>query len=78
LFTTNTTCPELGSNPGHRCEKPVTNRLSYSTVYQIIPYGDNPEGKDVNINDSKTSNMLLDGVSADLMTAIKNLVVLSI
>jgi hypothetical protein len=33
LSTTNPTCPDPGSNPGRRGEKPATNRLSYSTAY---------------------------------------------
>jgi hypothetical protein len=30
--TTNPTWPDLGSNPGHPCGKPATNRLSYGTA----------------------------------------------
>jgi hypothetical protein len=30
--TTNPTCPDLGSNPGHRCGNPATNPLSYGTA----------------------------------------------
>jgi hypothetical protein len=29
LSTTNPACPDLGSNPDRRSEKPVTNHLSY-------------------------------------------------
>jgi hypothetical protein len=32
LSTTNPTWPVLGSNPGRRCGKPATNRLSYGTA----------------------------------------------
>jgi hypothetical protein len=32
LSTTNPTWPALDSNPGRRCGKPATNRLSYSTT----------------------------------------------
>jgi hypothetical protein len=32
LSTTDPTWPDLGSNPGHRGGKPVTNRLSYDTA----------------------------------------------
>jgi hypothetical protein len=32
LSTTNPTWPELGSNPGRRGRKPMTNRLSYGTA----------------------------------------------
>jgi hypothetical protein len=28
----NPTRVDLGSNPSHRCEKPMTNRLSYGTA----------------------------------------------
>jgi hypothetical protein len=33
LFTTNPISPDLGSSPGRW--KPVTNRLSYGTAYEI-------------------------------------------
>jgi hypothetical protein len=33
LSTTNPTWPYLGSNPGCRCGKPATNRLSYGTAF---------------------------------------------
>jgi hypothetical protein len=36
LSTTNPTWPDLGSNPGHRCRKPATNRLSYGTALHSI------------------------------------------
>jgi hypothetical protein len=36
LSTTNPTCPDLGSNPGHRGWKPATNRLSYGTAYAAV------------------------------------------
>jgi hypothetical protein len=32
LSTANPTWPDLGSNPGRRCGKPVTNRLGYGTA----------------------------------------------
>jgi hypothetical protein len=32
LSTTNPTCSDPGSNPGRRCGKPATNRLSYGTA----------------------------------------------
>jgi hypothetical protein len=32
LSTTNPTWPDLSWNPGHRCGKPATNRLSYVTA----------------------------------------------
>jgi hypothetical protein len=32
LFTKNLTLLDLGSNPGRRCGKPATNRLSYGTA----------------------------------------------
>jgi hypothetical protein len=35
LSTTNPTCPDAGSNPGRRCRKPATNRLSYGTASVI-------------------------------------------
>jgi hypothetical protein len=34
LSTTNTTWPDLGSNPGRRVGKSATNRLSYGTALQ--------------------------------------------
>jgi hypothetical protein len=34
--TTNPTWPDLGSNPGRRCGKPATNRLSYSTAMSAV------------------------------------------
>jgi hypothetical protein len=35
LSTTNPTSPDLGSNPGHRCGKPATNRLRYVTTSSL-------------------------------------------
>jgi hypothetical protein len=41
LCTTNSTCPDLGSNPGHRGGNPATNHLSWhglwSTLATIVP-----------------------------------------
>jgi hypothetical protein len=36
LSTTNLTWPDLGSNPGRRGGKPVTNRLSYGTALSSL------------------------------------------
>jgi hypothetical protein len=36
LSTTNTTWSEPGSNPGRRCGKPTTNRLSYNTAVKHL------------------------------------------
>jgi hypothetical protein len=38
LSTTNPTWPDLGSNPGSRGGKPVTNRLSYGTAWKPTIY----------------------------------------
>jgi hypothetical protein len=34
LSTTNSTWPDPGLNPGHRCGKPATNRFSYGAATQ--------------------------------------------
>jgi hypothetical protein len=36
LRITNTTWPDLGSNPGRRCWKPASNRLSYDTAWRVL------------------------------------------
>jgi hypothetical protein len=41
LSTTNPTWPDLGSNPGRRGGKPLTNRLSYGTAIRLWPNRDN-------------------------------------
>jgi hypothetical protein len=32
----NPSWPDLGLNPGRRCGKPVTNRLSYGAAYDVL------------------------------------------
>jgi hypothetical protein len=36
LSATNPTWPDLGQNPGCRCAKPATNRLSYGTAASSV------------------------------------------
>jgi hypothetical protein len=36
LATTNPTWPDMGSNPGRRCGKPATNRLSYGMASLLL------------------------------------------
>jgi hypothetical protein len=35
LYTTNPTCPDVGSNPSRRGGKPATNRLNYGTALKL-------------------------------------------
>jgi hypothetical protein len=49
--TTNTTWPDPGSNPDHRCGKPATNSLSYGTttpVTNLLIYGEIRVGENIN------------------------------
>jgi hypothetical protein len=49
LSTTNTTWPELGSNPGRRGGKPATNRLSYGAaqVWSLVSFLREPGGRGI-------------------------------
>jgi hypothetical protein len=38
LPTTNPTWIDPGVNPGHRCERPATNRLSHGTAFCMYEY----------------------------------------